>query len=94
MRSSADWLQRPDGEWAKAESIQTRGLNRKQQSGRQGDLQGCSDHGHHEAAKGPTERGLPHLAKLTIAPEIAAITLAMWKNKEAYNPAKYRKQIT
>ena len=34
----------------------------------------------------------PNLAKLTIARKIAAMTLAMWKNKEAYDPAKTSKQ--
>ena len=30
----------------------------------------------------------PNLARLTIARRIAAAVLAMWKNKETYNPTK------
>ena len=30
----------------------------------------------------------PSLARLTIARKIAAAVLAMWKNKEEYDPAK------
>ena len=33
----------------------------------------------------------PNLAKVTLARKIAAITLAMWKHKEVYDPAKYAK---
>ena len=32
----------------------------------------------------------PNLARLTLARKIAAIVLAMWKNKEVYNPETYR----
>jgi hypothetical protein len=34
----------------------------------------------------------PPMAKLTLARRIAAAVLAMWKNKEAYNPDRYRVQ--
>lgn len=30
----------------------------------------------------------PNLAKVTLARKLAAITLAMWKTKEAYDPKK------
>lgn len=33
----------------------------------------------------------PNLAKVSLARKIAAITLAIWKHKEEYNPAKYTK---
>ena len=32
----------------------------------------------------------PNLARLSLARKIAATVLAMWKNKEAYDPGKYR----
>jgi transposase len=34
----------------------------------------------------------PDLARLTIARKIAALSLAMWKKKEAYNPEAYRSE--
>ena len=33
----------------------------------------------------------PNLAKVTLARKLAAMTLAMWKRKEAYDSAKYHK---
>jgi hypothetical protein len=32
----------------------------------------------------------PPMAKLTLARRISATVLAMWKNKEAYHPERYR----
>jgi hypothetical protein len=34
----------------------------------------------------------PNLAKLTIARQLAAIALSMWKSKEKYDSTKHRKQ--
>lgn len=34
----------------------------------------------------------PDMARLTLARKIAAISLAVWKKKEAYNPAAYRSE--
>ena len=33
----------------------------------------------------------PNLAKVTLARKLAAITLALWKKKEVYDPAKWTK---
>jgi transposase len=101
MRSSADWVQTPNGEWVKAESAKTRGLNRNRNPIAKAIFKGAATTVISRMPSNPLcedyhrllERGTkPNLAKLTIARKIAAITLAMWKNKEAYNPAKYRKQ--
>jgi Flp pilus assembly protein CpaB len=32
----------------------------------------------------------PDMAKLTLARQVAAITLALWKKEESYNPAKLK----
>lgn len=102
MRSSADWLQRPDGEWVKADSAQTRGLNHNCNRIAKAIFKGAATtvisqmHNNplYEDYRRLLEQGTkPNLAKLTIARKIAALTLAMWKNEEAYNPAKYRKQV-
>jgi len=34
------------------------------------------------------ERNQPNLAKLTVARNVAAIVLAMWKTEEAYDPER------
>jgi len=102
MRSSADWVQTLDGEWVKAESVKTRGLNRNCNRTAKAIFKGAATTVISRMHNNPLyedycrllEQGTkPNLAKLTIARKIAAITLAMWKNKEAYNPAKYRKQV-
>ncbi|MCK4305630.1 MAG: hypothetical protein KAY24_15440 [Candidatus Eisenbacteria sp.] len=33
----------------------------------------------------------PHLAKLSIARQIASIILSMWRSEEVYNPAKLKR---
>ena len=69
-------------------------------------IQGCVAFGHHEhQGEVGAQRHVgigktvvlvrigtkPNLAKVTLARKIAAITLAMWKHKEVYDPAKYAK---
>ncbi|MEW6442644.1 MAG: transposase [bacterium] len=99
QRSSSDWVRQPSGQFARAQVIQTRGLNR--------------DFNHHAKAifKGAAmtvitsmpqdplradyDRLLangtkPNLARLTLARKICAIVHSMWKNQEVYDPAKHR----
>lgn len=94
-RSSSDWLQGPDGRWLPAEVKQTRGLNRN----RNGMLKDAFKGAAKTAISLPTpfrqayERLIaagtkPNLAKLTIARKLASTTLAMWKNKEEYDPKR------
>jgi hypothetical protein len=35
----------------------------------------------------------PHLAKLTVARQIAAIVLATWKSQEEYDPGRSRRAV-
>jgi transposase len=102
MRSSADWVQTADGDWVKAESAQTRGLNRNCNRIAKAIFKGAATTVISQMHNTPLcedyrrllDQGTkPNLAKLTIARKIAAITLAMWKTKEAYNPTKHRKQV-
>jgi hypothetical protein len=100
MRSSSDWVQRPDGRWERKPVQQTRGLNRSHNRMLNVVFKGAAisviqqhpdsslrrDHDRMLAA------GIkPNLAKVTLARKIAAIVLALWKNKEEYNPNKTSK---
>jgi transposase len=99
-RSSADWVQKPNGQWVWASSNQTRGLNRNFNRMAKAIFKGAAMT---VVTSKNTERPLrqdyerllangtkPNLARLTLARKIAATVLAMWKNKEAYDPGKYR----
>lgn len=96
-RSSSDWVRTRSGEWIKAPVQQNRGLNKNFNHtlkaifkgaaitviGQQRDKPLC-DH-YQRLLDGGTK---PNLARLTIARQIAAITLALWRNEEVYDPAK------
>jgi hypothetical protein len=101
MRSSSDWIQQPNNQWMKAPVTRTRGLNRNFNRTAKAIFKGAATTVITQMPKNPLytdyrrlleEKLKPNLAKLTIARRIAAITLAMWKNKEAYDPAKYQKK--
>lgn len=91
-RTSSDWVLY-DGRWVKARVEQTRGLNRNCNRRLKGIFKGAattvlakrSDTGLCEHYEQLLENGTkPNLAKLTIARQIAAIVLAMWKNQEVF----------
>jgi hypothetical protein len=96
-RSSSDWVRTRSGEWIKAPVLQTRGLNKNFNHtlkaifkgaaitviGQQRDKPLC-DH-YQRLLDGGTK---PTLARLTIARQIASVTLALWRNEEVYDPAK------
>lgn len=101
MRSSSDWVQGRDGNWARAKVQQTRGLNLNHNSTLKAIFKGaatsvigradaeCPLYQHYKSLlQGKTK---PNLAKLTIARQIAAITLAVWKKEECYSAAKVKK---
>jgi hypothetical protein len=77
---------------------QTRGLNRNHQPLLKNVFKGAAmtlastkmaAHPLHQAYQRLLASGTkPNLAQLTIARRVAAATLAMWKNKETYDPAK------
>ncbi len=99
QRSSSDYVQKPDGQWCWAPTSQTRGLNRNFNRMAKAIFKGAAvtvlTSMPTEPLRGDYDRLLsngtkPNLARLTLARKIAAIVLAMWKNKEAYDPGKYR----
>ena len=96
-RSSSDWVRTRDGQWIKAPVQQTRGLNKNFNRTLKVIFKGAAitvigqrrdtplyDH-YQRLLDGGTK---PNLARLTIARQIAAITLALWRNEEVYDPAK------
>ena len=99
-RSSSDWVKTSDGCWARRPVAQTRGLNRNRQPLLKNVFKGAAqtvlhmpDHPLKIAYDRTTAAGTkPNLAQLTLARRIAGAVLAMWKNKEKYNPAKPQSQ--
>lgn len=95
-RSSADWVLY-EGRWMKARVAQTRGLNQNYNRHLKDMFKSAASSVVREGSSSPlklhydelTQNGTkPNLAKLTIARRIAAVVLAMWKNKEAYRPER------
>ncbi len=97
MRSSADWERRPGGGWERTGRPRSCGLNHRFNHGLKDVFKGAAQ----TVLTKHTDEALcahyarlcaagtkPNLAKLTIARKIAAITLAVWKNKEAYDSAR------
>jgi transposase len=96
-RSSSDWTRDRRGEWARRETAQTRGLNRNRhpvlkaifKGAALNVVQSMTKHPLHQDYERMTTAGIkPSLARITVARKIAASVLAMWKNKEEYDPAK------
>jgi transposase len=99
--SSANWEKDKTGQLQKHLVEQTRGLNRNYNH-RLKDLfkgaamtvigqpgKGCPLAAHYTSML--EHKVDPDMAKLTLARQIAAITLALWKKEESYDPAKLKK---
>jgi transposase len=93
-RSSSDWV-REGNRWVRAQTIQTRGLNRNRHPLLKTIFKGAATTVIHQLADHPLHRDYqrmlqagirPNLAKLTLARRIAAAVLAMWKHGEEYDP--------
>jgi len=92
MRSSSDWVKTPHG-WQRAETVRTRGLNRNYNRRLKNIFKGAATTVITQRLGpmvGDYQRGLEQGTKLTLARRISATVLAMWKNKEAYHPERYR----
>jgi hypothetical protein len=97
MRSSSDWIRTEQG-WQRVNLDKTRGLNRSYNRTAKYIFKGAAtsvlQHRMQPLYNGylrQLEQGTkPPMAKLTLSRRIAATLLAMWKNKEVYDPAKYR----
>jgi hypothetical protein len=94
-RSSSDWVRTQTGQWVKATVQQTRGLNRNFNHTLKRIFKGAATTVIGRAEDDPVYRHYerlldggtkPNLAKLTIARQIAAIVLALWRSGEAYDP--------
>ena len=97
MRSSSDWVRTQTGDWVKVPVQQTRGLNRNFNHTLKRIFKGAATTVIGRAEDGPLYRHYeslldggtkPNLAKLTIARQIASITLALWRTGERYDPTK------
>jgi transposase len=96
MRSSSDWVQ-DQGRWVRARVAQTRGLNFNHNHLLKSIFKGasttviahCGSNPLRESYDRQLENGIkPNLAKLTVARQISAIVLAMWKTQEEYDPQR------
>jgi hypothetical protein len=97
MRSSSDWVRTPTGEWVKTAVQRTRGLNQNFNHTLKRIFKGAATtvigRGEDDAVYHHYERLLdggtkPNLAKLTLARQIAAIALAVWRSGEPYDPKR------
>jgi transposase len=85
MRSSADWVQTPKGEWVRAQVVFKGAATTVLTSYRETSL--------FQSYARRLEAGTkPNLAKLTLARTIAATTLKMWKDEEPYHPTSRTEQ--
>ena len=101
-RSSSDWVQE-GGRWVRAQTIQTRGLNRNRHPLLKTVFKGAATTVIQRGGDQPLHQGYqrmlaagtkPNLAKLTLARRIAATVLSMWKHQEVYDPKKHRRTQT
>jgi len=102
-RSSADWVQGPDGQWERARRPMPRGLNPNHNRTLKYVFKGAATSVITQQKDDPLYRHYqemlasgvkPNLAKLTVARKIAAIVYAMWKQEEEYDPKKTRRTQT
>jgi transposase len=102
-RSSADWMRDRTGQWVRAQTQQTLGLNKNRCGTLKDVFKGAAhqvatqmvSHPLHADYQQLLERGLkPNLAMVTIARRISAAVLAMWKHEEAYDPKKHETHTT
>jgi hypothetical protein len=100
-KSSSDWVQDPGGKWHRARSEMTRGLNRNYNRTLKDIFKGAAmtvvqcrkdDPIYHHYCALLDEGTKPPLARLTIARQIASITLGLWKSGEEYDPNKLKKR--
>ncbi len=96
--SSADWHRTPSGRFERKAVTLTRGLNRNRQPVLKSVFKGAAktiidrmpNHPLYASYQRMVDAGTkPSLARLTLARRLAAATLAVWKSKEEYDPAKH-----
>jgi transposase len=96
-RSSSDWVRARTGAWLRAPVLQTRGLNKNHNRTLKEVFKGAAttvilqahDEPLYQHYRSLLDGGTkPNLAKLTIARQLAALTLALWRDQEVYDPQK------
>ena len=102
MNSSSDWVRAPDGSWLRTNTQKTRGLNFNHNHTLKKIFKGAATTVIGQKRPGEPiyqhylsllDNGTkPNLAKLTIARQIASVTLSMWRSGEAYDGKKMKKQ--
>jgi transposase len=102
MRSSSDWVRAADGSWLRTNKEQTRGLNLNHNRTLKKIFKGAATTvvGQKRREEPIFQHYLslldngtnPNLAKLTIARQIASVTLALWRSGEEYDGKKMKKQ--
>ena len=102
MRSSSDWIQAADGSWSRANTEKTRGLNFNHNHTLKKIFKGAAttvvgqkrrEEPIFQHYLSLLESGTnPNLAKLTIARQIASVTLSVWRSGEEYDGKKMKKQ--
>jgi transposase len=102
MRSSSDWVRAADGSWLRTNTEKTRGLNLDHNHKLKKIFKGAATTV--IGRKKPDdpvflhylsllENGTnPNLAKLTVARQIASITLSIWRSGEEYDGKKLKKK--
>ncbi len=102
-RSSADWIRDAHGQWVRAVTAQTRGLNMNRHPMLKEVFKGAvhtivnqlpDDPLHHAYARLIGNKTKPNLARLTIARRLASTVLGMWKREEVYDQKKVRTTTT
>ncbi len=97
--SSSDWTHDKNGRWVRAEVQQIRGLTRKRQPVLKAVFNGAATTVIGQLPDNPlhvnyqrmlTAGTKPNLAKLTLARQVAAIVLSMWKHEEVYDPKRLK----
>jgi transposase len=101
--SSANWAKDRHGKLVRAQNTYTRGLTRKRNSLLKAVFKGAAttviaqlpEHPLHLNYQRMLAAGTkPNLAKLTLARQIAAIVLSMWKHGEVYDPKRQKAVVT
>ena len=101
-RSSSDWERDARLGWVRQPVTQCRGLNRNRHPLLKEVFKGAAmsvitlmpEHPLARNYQRLLEAGTkPTLARLTLARQIAATVLAMWKNMEAYDPSRHEHKI-
>jgi len=101
--SSSDWTRDSNGKWERTTRQSARGLNTNRNASLKEVFKGAAltligsdpDHPLVQGYRRRVAQGMEsNLARLTMARQLAAIVLAMWKHKEDYDPTRHSSDKT